>query len=121
MFLSLWRGEGEGRDRGCSFSNIRILETILQQGQVSHSFSRAHFFCCFIFTQAPSYTQGAAQVQQQTNCLVLGKELHKTPTALSALLCTLAKYLYSFTLKVGLAIENLSITRKKEGESCCFN
>lgn len=44
IFLGLWRGEGEGRDRGCSFSSLRILEPVLQQGQVSHSFSRAHFY-----------------------------------------------------------------------------
>lgn len=88
-------------------------------------FLKSSFLCCFVFTQTPSYTQGAAQVRQQTNCSVLGKELHKTPTALGALVCTLAKYIYSFTLKVGLAKENLSIKRKKtfkkKGESCCFN
>lgn len=44
MFPSLWRGEGEGRDRGCSFSCFRILEPVLQLGQVSHSFSRPHFY-----------------------------------------------------------------------------
>lgn len=44
MFMGLWRGEREERDRGHSFSSIRILEPVLQQGQVSLSFSRAHFY-----------------------------------------------------------------------------
>lgn len=65
---------------------------------------------------------GLATDTCKTNCLGLGKELHKTPTALSALVCTLAKYMYPFTLKVGLAIENLSIKGKKafskRGKSC---
>lgn len=58
----------------------------------------------------------------KTNCSVLGKELHKTPTALGALVCTLVKYTYPFTLKVWLTTENLSIKRKKafriRGKSC---
>lgn len=44
MFLGLWRREGERRDGARSFSSIRILEPVLQWGQVSLSFSSAHFY-----------------------------------------------------------------------------
>lgn len=56
---------------------------------------------------------GLATDTCKTNCSVLGKELHKNPTALGALVCTFAKDMYPFILKVGLGVENLSTRRKK--------
>lgn len=116
MFLGLWRGKGREGTEDATFPASGSLNQFSSRVKCLILSQELIFMLPYIYRGPFPHTgscSGLATDISKTNCSMLGKEFHKTPTALDALVCTLAKYRYPFTLKVGLAVENLSVQRKK--------